>query len=181
MKLLNFMQDIVNIHKKCYKSFEDTKTYQNDVYCMMIDAGGIDIIRKSVPLEDGSLSAAYSVFTISDRNESITHKNNVLEFTTGTSSFFRASSGTETTVKDVHSNSSVLVIPRYNDNEDELLFTLSTVTSGAIPIVMASILLTLDTRLTTQYTYRITEKDVDEISDLLQKVKTWITPSTVTS
>lgn len=181
MILYNFMQDLVNVHKNVYKKFNTEKTFHSKNFTMEVGISGIDIIRNEYDDPKHGKCASHSAFTISTANGTVNHPNNAMEFVYGVSSFFRMSSGDEITITDLRHNQSQVLIPRYNDNEGELLFTMSTITGCALPIVLASILLTLDTQLATMYTYRMTEADIDEFIELLGVAKSWITSNTVTS
>lgn len=167
MKLLNFMETVVRTHKKCYKTFNKNKTYYSTNFSMIIGRDGVDIIRNEI--EPGKW-AAHSVFIMNTVNMKVQHRNNANALPYGGSSFFRVSSEEEFQVQDTNGAVQVLALPRYNDNEDELLFTLDTVTDCSMSIVLAAILMTLDTKLTTMYTYRISENDLDEIVELLEMV-----------
>lgn len=175
------MQDIVNVHKNVYKKFNSEKTFYSKNFQMVVSVSGVDIIRKEYDDPKHGMCKSHSAFTISTANGTVSHPNNAMEFVYGVSSFFRASSGDEVTVSDLKNNKSQVLLPRYNDNEDELHFTLSTVTGGATPLVLASILLTLDTPLATLYTFRMSDDDIDEFIELLGVAKLWITSNTVTS
>ena len=170
MKLLNFMESVVRAHKKCYKTFENTQTLHSDNFMLEIGLGGIDVIRKERDEPEYGRSNAHSVFTMNTNSAKISHPNNARAFTYGISSFFRASSEEVFKVLDINGTHQELALPRYNDNEEELLFTLYTVTDCSMPIVLAAILMTLDTELASMYTFRLSDSDLDEIIELLGKV-----------
>lgn len=164
------MEAVVRSHKKIHKTFEENKTYYSTNFSMEIGLGGIDVIRKERHEVEHGRCAAHSVFTMNTISKKIAHPNNAHAFVYGVSSFFRTSSEEEFQVTDINGTAQVLALPRYNDNEEELLFTLNTVTDCSMPIVLAAILMTLDTTLASMYTYRISENDLDEIVELLEKV-----------
>lgn len=165
MKLLKFMEVLVSTHKKFS---EEVKSYSSANYKMEIGIGGVDIMRKQ--FVDGHV-AYYSVFAMNTVNTPTSHTNNAKFFAGGgISSFFRASSEGFFHVQDKSGPFQVLPLPIFNDNEEELLFTLDTITSCSIPMVLAAILMTLDTKLASMYTYRMSENDLDEIVELLGEV-----------
>lgn len=170
MKLLNFMESVVRAHKKCYKTFEDTQTLHSDNFMLEIGLGGIDVIRKEREEPEHGLSSAHSVFTMNTVNAKVQHQNNAIAFVYGISSFFRASSEETFKVQEVNGSVQMIDLPRYNDNEEELLFILDTITGCSMPIVMSAILMTLDTTLASMYTFRLSYSDLDEIIELLGKV-----------
>ena len=181
MKLLKFMEDLVYVHKKLYKVNDMARSFKSANFEMIVELEGVDILRTSNINSDSGHSSPYSVFTTSTANGDVQHPNNAMEFQYGVSSFFRMSTGTEYILKDLQRNETKIELPRYNDNEDEIHFTLSTITGCATPLVMAAILLTLDTRLATLYTFRMSDADIDEFIELLGEAKAWIISNTVTS
>lgn len=174
MKLLNLMNNIVLLHKKVKKSqLNGFPAIENDKLLVLLSKDGVDIRIKTNPPAKSD-----SIFSISVYNEKTNHKNNTIDFDGAISAFFRMSTGTEITLIDNNGKENIIDIPRYNDNEDELLFALSTITNSEIIITMMAIFLTLDTSLACLYAHRMKEEDLGDIINIIDKALEWITSNT---
>lgn len=174
MKLYNLMQELNSINKYYSKKGTIKSSFTKNGYTLHVLNTGFDLV-----CEKNDMFHAHSVFMVNVYNEPCAgHKNNASTNSGRVSSFFRMSFGEEI---DLHTDDTLLEtieLPRYNDNEDELLFTMSTITGASTPIVLSSILMTLDTHLCTLYTYRFNDSHIDILIELLKEAREWITPNT---
>lgn len=163
-----FMQRVVNLYKSKNLSHVSHIKFFNSKHIIFIYKDKVEFREKSNDL-------CRLAITFSMRGED--KANNSREFGGDVSYLFKSNYKQTITIYD-NSGSFEIDIPRFNDNEEELLFTLSTLSNSALSILMSSILLTMDTELNTVYSYGLQNEDLESFSEIMGMAEEWNTKIT---
>lgn len=163
--LFEFISNCVEVFKLRTKYNLDTINISHDEFSVIITSFAVDFISNAADMKSLRLTG-----TIHSKS----HKNNAIINNDGKiNSLFSVPHDDGTVL--IRDNGNIhFTRPVFNDNEEEILFTVSTVTSAYVQITLMSILLTLDTHLCTMYSDSIVEDDIPKLNKLIEEAKQWI-------
>lgn len=169
-RIQDIVERIVRLHKFVLKSncvIKYPTVIEDDKHTLNVTRDYVEFISKDS-------SSAYRKLILGSKTSNSTLHNNSNEHNTDAVSYlFRDTIGDEITIIN-DSLRTTINVPRFNANEEELLFTLSTITNSSISIVLTSVLMTLDTKLCTVYSLGLVEDDLESFENLISKAEEWI-------
>lgn len=164
MKIADSVERLVNLHKKCCKSgVSSVFNLGNDMQlAVQKDYISLSINVKSV-----------FIISISKNNGDTLRGNNSQEIPGHDMNYLFKVTYNQEFVVNTGVRTETYPIPRFNDNDDELYFMLSTVMMNAISVVMSSVFLTMDTYLNTIYTCSFDESMFSILQEGITKAEQW--------
>lgn len=169
MKIYNFISTLNDMYMR-QKDFNGHRFFKNDKYSICVSDTGIEFLRLDVnSITSETSSTNHSMLSFSVYNDKTDHPNNSVETMYGISSFMRRSSGREVVIQNYDgSHEFTIEIPVFDFNEEEIRFSMSTVTTSDLPVAIMSVLQSMDSELNTFYSFRLSEDEVDELIELVE-------------
>lgn len=166
MTLYDTLERINRFHKRVYKNYNgDKKIFYGKSHTMTVSAGYIEFEND----ENKAIE-----FILSTTSYDTGRHNNSYENSNYINYLFKTFYEEEN-IKIITSGKEFIIgLPRYNDNEEELLFQLRTIAINAESIALSAMLMTLDTKFNTLYTREFKIESLESFNECLTEGDKWI-------